>query len=134
MSDGSRIKEVMDQRGVSTQELAHAAGVSYTAVFKWLRRDELGPGARDNAARGLAKVGIDPRTVWPDFQPSDGTMQPAGRTEELKALLAKLIAASGDQPAFSDDRLRALLRLLELEKPDQMALRGWIEGMLFPRS
>lgn len=120
MSDGSRIKEEMDKRGVSIQEVAHAAGISWTAVSKWLKRDELGPDARVRASSALGKVGIDPRSIWPTAIISDGTVAPS-KIDELKPLLR----------GFTDEQLRAVRRLLEADRADQVTIVNIIEGMLF---
>lgn len=120
INEGQRIKALLDEKGLTVQDLARHGNVSWQAAKKWIQSAELGPGARETATAALGKAGIDSRLIWPSDVTASSNVT---RLDDLKRLLQ----------GFSVEQLESVRSLLEADRGDQIRLIDFIEGIAFAK-
>jgi transcriptional regulator with XRE-family HTH domain len=117
MNEGARIKELLDQRGLTIQDLARACGVKWPSAQKYVRAETLAPAAWVTCSQGLEKLGIDPQEIRRSVRMfrSYTPPPPAADVQDLRPHIE----------GFTKAQLRALKEILEADDAARERL-SWI--------
>jgi transcriptional regulator with XRE-family HTH domain len=116
MHEGKKIEALLKRAGKTQSDLARAASVTPTAVGRYMAAEELGAKAWESAARGLARLGLDPSEI----RAVAATMMRERPEVELRQLLN----------AFSAKQMEALRQILDAPADAQRVLRAIIDDRL----
>lgn len=111
--DGERIRKLLSATGKTPADLARAAGVTRTAVDRYLKAERIGKLAWLTVRVGLTKIGIDPRKVRPDDQAAEEEI-------DLRPLIH----------GFDRDELERIKKILEADTLDREKLLYFVDGLL----
>lgn len=115
--EGERIKQMLTATGRTPADLSRAAGVSRTAVDRYLKAATIKKIAWVTVRKGLVKLQLDPRKVKPDDQVSI----------DVEIDLRPLIHD------FSRDQLERLKTILDADIGPREKLSYFVDGALHPR-
>lgn len=111
--DGHKLRAELARIGRSPADFARAAGVSRTAVDRWLNTPDIGRVAWRTIRPALVRVGIEPATIKPN--------EPAPEAEvDLRPLIHD----------FTVDQMRRLLEILSSDRLPRDKLEFFIDGKL----
>lgn len=111
MKEGERLRRLLEAKRYEQAELAEKAGVSKTAVGKWLRVGRFSDRTWKKLKPGLIKLGLKPHDVRPGERE-------AGPQEDLTLLV----------DTWTHEQLLAVKRILVSDDDSKEHLMSYIKG------
>ena len=113
--DGQKLRELLGKERRSQAELAEAAGVTRTAVQRWLKTPHFSDKMWNRIEPALRRLRMDPREIRPA-----GGQATKGATQDLKQLVQD----------WSDENLATMRKVLRADEPSRERLLDYIDGAL----